>query len=181
MIQNHFKRKLLRTLLANGFCLVTVAFLSCPLTTSAQVAEESDLIPKGNKAEQSDEQQLSIQGDEFPLHVPELPQRANTLAGLNAPTLERRLGKPDSITKSENENKVVWHYGSSMVILIDGKVIGWSDVGELKEKEGLEKLKETEPAEGEDPFGGDWKNPWTPSESNKKVDAIKDILEDGKP
>ena len=88
------------------------------------------------------------------------PQKAERLDGLSYAEAETKFGKPDDkIEKSSGGAE--WKYGSSTLFFSGGKIMAWSDAGELKTRERRVDLEKA-PVKHDDSLSGEWENPWTP-------------------
>ena len=97
------------------------------------------------------------------------------IKGLTTEQIAKRYGAPDS--KSGDAVRQSWKYGSSSIFFADDRVAGWSDAGELRERESLQSIKAEKRDPEEAPFTKDWVNPWTPRKDSPRGEVLRDIFD----
>ena len=112
--------------------------------------------------------------------TPEAPP--NDTGDLKNSTVEailEKFGLPDQ-KRVESKERESWYYGRSINIFSSGRVVGWSDAGELLERKNLAQVEKK--PESEQPAGpvDAWENAWTPPKRPDSVDALKDFFPESK-
>lgn len=97
------------------------------------------------------------------------------IKGLTTDQIAKRYGTPDS--KTGDPTRQSWKYGSSSIYFSDDRVAGWSDAGELRERESLQSIKAEKKDAEEAPFIKEWVNPWTPRKDSSRGEALRDIFD----
>ena len=95
------------------------------------------------------------------------------LKGLDPDKITEKLGKADKVN-SISKSQFQWIYGQSIVFFQDNAVIAWSDNGDLSSRENLAKIRNNS---GNEEMLINWKNPWTPIESENPSVVIEDLIQ----
>jgi hypothetical protein len=95
------------------------------------------------------------------------------LKGLDSRQIQETFGPPDKVAHGSPGNER-WHYGQSVVFLNDGKVVAWSDRGDLVTRRKQIELQRNIKRDEVDKKS-DWVNTWTPNDT-ADVDEILDDL-----
>ena len=100
------------------------------------------------------------------------------IKGLTAEQIAHRYGEPDSKSGDAAAGRQSWKFGNSVIFFSDDRVAGWSDAGELRERESLQSIRaEKKPDAGDTPFEKDWENPWTPRKNATRGEVLRDIFD----
>jgi len=96
-------------------------------------------------------------------------------SGVSEAELIEILGEPDFAEVGIGSNKT-WRYGKSVVFLVDSKVSGWSDGGDLEDRVrfGLD-LRPAKPSYVR--FPDEWLNAWKRTPVPSRADAVDELLQ----
>ena len=104
-------------------------------------------------------------------------KESSSFYGLTEGQVTSRFGKPDEVTTKSNGG-AEWSYGRSVIFFSGGKVMAWSDAGELQQREKIALLK-SDKTKRDDSLSEEWANPWTPPKKGPKLErAIEEFIEE---
>jgi hypothetical protein len=98
--------------------------------------------------------------------------------GIGAKKVIYIVGEPEHKTIKDSSNSESWHYGNSLLFMENGKLVAWSDSGELKElalARKQEREKRAKKRQRKDRESG-WIDVWQPSPSLSPKEVLDDIL-----
>ncbi|MCC6932817.1 MAG: hypothetical protein IT292_06145 [Deltaproteobacteria bacterium] len=91
---------------------------------------------------------------------------------LDTKFISELLGNPSKVT-GENTEFETWYYGESKVFIKKGKVIAWTDNGELKKLADLPKQRKVADKNKTEIY---WPNPWTAPTIDQREGVIDEVL-----
>ncbi|MCB0359868.1 MAG: hypothetical protein KDD44_09535 [Bdellovibrionales bacterium] len=100
--------------------------------------------------------------------------------GATKDTVRKRFGEPDESSDPKQSGGIeTWHYGASFVMFLDGEVTGWSDRGELVERENLPRNRSRTNRDQSDEFRRrGWQRIWKPEHAVSRDEVLDDLLQD---
>lgn len=152
---------------ANAASLFAVSLLAASLFSVS-------LLPHCALAQLSSQQVSSPQvfgGEATPPPPPPLQIR-----GLSTEDITALYGAPDA--KHPTRSGESWQYGGSSILFSENVVTGWSDIGELHEREVLHSLHRRPSSELPDPTDDKgWSTPWRRQERIPAEEVVDELLE----
>ncbi len=97
-----------------------------------------------------------------------------SLKGMDTQQMQETFGQPDRVVTGTAGNER-WHYGQSVVFVNQGRVVAWSDHGELSSRRNqtkVQRLIKQDSTEGQ----SSWVNSWTPADKADADEILDDLM-----